>query len=129
MTKAEFEKVQNSNKELPPQIQLKPNAVLPDLKESWRWAHVHKLDIEGVSAGQIANSIKLTPQKTVCRLLCPRKLKPQTKYHAFLVPVFKIGAEAAMGNINETEDRTLLTWETPADGAGKIVPYLFRLGI
>ncbi|QGY44859.1 hypothetical protein GM418_14635 [Maribellus comscasis] len=121
----EFEKIQNSNKELPPQIQLKPTAILPDLKESWRWAHVHKLDTEGISAGQIANSIKIATQKTVCRLLCPRKLKPQTRYNAFLIPTFKIGAEAATGNIGETEDRRLLTWETPADGAGKIVPYYF----
>ncbi len=122
---AEFEKIKNSNKELPPQIQLKPNTILPDLKESWRWAHVHKLDIEGVTQKQIANSIKNAPGKSVCRLLCPRKLKPHTKYHAFLVPAFKIGAEAAMGITDETEDRTLLAWETPAEGAGKTVPYYF----
>ncbi len=119
----EFEKIQNSNKELPPQIQLKPNAVLPDLKESWRWAHVHKTEINNASPEQVASSIKLSPKKAVCRLLCPRKLKPQTKYHAFLIPVFKIGAEAAMGSINETQDRTLLSWENPADGAGKIIPF------
>ncbi len=121
----EFEKIQNSRKELPPQIQLKRNAVLPDLKESWRWAHVHKLEIKEVSPEQVVNGIKLTPQKAVCRLLCPRKLKQQTKYHAFLIPAFKIGAEAAMGIINETQDRTLLTWETPADGVGNIIPYYF----
>jgi hypothetical protein len=123
---AEFEKVENSNKELPPQIQIKSNAVLPDLKESWRWAHVYKTDIEGVTSKQLANSIKKSPKKAVCRLLCPRKLKPQTKYHAFLVPAFKIGAEAAMGITDQTGDRTVLTWETPADGAGKTVPYFFE---
>lgn len=121
----EFVKIQHSSKELAPQIQLQPNAILPDLKESWRWAHVHKTDIEEVSHEQIANSIKTAPKKAVCRLLCPRRLKPQTKYHAFLVPAFKIGAEAAMGRVNETEDRTLLTWETSADGAGKILPYYY----
>jgi hypothetical protein len=121
----EYVKVQNSNKALPPQIQLKPNAILPDLKESWRWAHVHKLDIAGSSAAQIANSIKTTPEKTVCRLLSPRRLRPQTKYHAFLLPAFKIGAEAAMGFTGGTEDRTLLTWETPAVGAGKTLPYYY----
>ncbi len=67
----------------------------------------------------------MTPEKVVCRLLSPRKLKPQTKYHAFLVPGFKIGAEAAMGFPGGTDDRTLLTWETPAEGAGKIVPYYY----
>lgn len=122
----EFEKIQNSKKELSPQIQIKQNAILPDLNESWRWAHVHKLDMEGTSPEQIVNGIKVAPEKAVCRLLCPRRLKPQTKYHAFLIPAFKIGAEAAMGIFNETEDRTLLTWETPADGAGKTFPYYFE---
>ncbi len=128
---SEFEKVENSNKELPPQIQLKQNAILPDLNESWRWAHVHKIDVDlnGSDEVQVSNviknSIKNAPQKTVCRLLCPRKLKQQTKYHAFLIPVFKIGVEAAMGIIDQTEDRTLLTWESPENGAGKIIPYYF----
>ncbi len=121
----EFVKVEGSSKTLPPQIQLKPNAIVPDLRELWRWAHIHKLDIEGFSPQQIANTVKTAPEKVVCRLLSPRRLKPQTKYHAFLVPSFKIGAEAAMDIANGTEDRTLLTWETPSDGAGKIVPYYY----
>lgn len=123
---AEFEKVENSSKELPPQIQLKPNAILPDLKQSWRWAHVYKTEIGGSSSEQLANAIKKDPKKAVCRLLCPRKLKPQTRYHAFLVPAFKIGVEAAMGISGGTEDRTQLTWETPAEGAGKTIPYYFE---
>jgi hypothetical protein len=71
---AEFEKVENSSKELPPQIQLEPNAILPDLKQSWRWAHVYKTDVGGSSPEQLANNIKKDPKKAVCRLLCPRKL-------------------------------------------------------
>jgi hypothetical protein len=121
----EFVKIPHSSKDLAPQIQLQAQAILPELKESWRWAHVHKFDIEGVSHQQLANSIKTAPKKAVCRLLCPRRLQPQTKYHVFLVPTFKIGAEGAMGRVNETDDRTLLTWKTPADGAGKILPYYY----
>jgi len=120
----EFVKIEHSGKDLAPQIQLLPHAILPDLNESWRWAHVHKSDIEEVSKEQIVNSIKTASQKAVCRLLCPRRLKPQTKYHAFLVPAFKIGAEGAVGT-NETGERTTLTWEKPTDGAGKIIPYYF----
>ena len=122
----EFEIVQNSQKALPSQIHIKPNAVLPDLNESWRWAHVHTLDLDGVSGQQIVKGIKATPRKSICRLLSPRKLKPQTNYQAFLIPAFKIGAEAAMGEINGTEDRTQLIWESPTEGAGKIVPYYFE---
>lgn len=121
----EFVKVQQTAKALPPQIQLKPNAILPDLKESWRWAHVHKLDIAGSSPEQISKSIQSAPGKVVCRLLSPRKLKPQVRYHAFLVPAFKIGAEAAMGIIDGVEDRTLLTWEDPSAGTGTVLPYYY----
>ena len=120
----EFEELRNSSKGLPPQILLKPNAILPELKESWRWAHLHKLDTENATTEQIANSLKAAPKKSVCRLLCPRRLKPNTHYHAFLIPVFKIGAEAAMG-IDKTDDRTLLTWSTPSDGKGKTIPYFY----
>ncbi|NNE76539.1 MAG: hypothetical protein HKN31_05645 [Pricia sp.] len=121
----EFVKVKDGNKQLPPQIQLKPNAILPDLNESWRWAHAHKLDSEGASIAQLESDLKTTPDKTVCRLLGPRRLKPQTKYHAFLVPAFKIGMEAAMGITEGVEDRTLLSWDTPDEGAGKALPYYF----
>jgi hypothetical protein len=121
----EFVKVQQTDKALPPKIQLKPNAILPDLKESWRWAHVHKLDIADSSDGQIFKSIQSAPGKVVCRLLSPRKLKPQVRYHAFLVPAFKIGAEAALGIINGVEDRKALTWEDPATGAGTVLPYYY----
>lgn len=98
---------------------------MPDLNESWRWAHVYKTDFGGSSPEQLANNIKKDPKKTVCRLLCPRKLKPQTRYHAFLVPTFKIGAEAAMGITGQNPDRTVLTWGTPAKGAGQTIPYYF----
>jgi len=121
----EFVKVENSNKALPPQIQLKSNAILPDLSESWRWAHVHKLDIADISDAQVINSIKTAPEKVVCRLLSARRLKPQTRYHAFLVPTFKIGLEAAMGITNGVNDRTQLAWNTPTEGAGKIISYYY----
>src|SRR5690606_22224170 len=114
-----------TDKLLPPTIQLKPNTILPDLKESWRWAHAHQLDIAVSSPEQISKIFKSAPGKAVCRLLSPRKLKPQVKYHAFLVPAFKIGAEAAMGITNGVEDRTLLTWEHPAAGTGIVLPYYF----
>jgi hypothetical protein len=121
----EFVKAEATIKALPPQIQLMPNAILPDLKELWRWAHIHTMETDGSSSQQIANSIKAGPNKVACRLLSPRRLKPQTKYHAFLIPTFKVGAEAAMGIGDGVTDRTVLTWETPADGAGKTLPYYF----
>jgi hypothetical protein len=128
----EFTFLRNHNPELPPRIRLEPHAVLPDLRESWRWAHVHLLELENTSSAQISNTIKQSPKKAVCRLLSPRRLEPETKYHAFLVPAYRTGLEAALGFSDGTEDRTLLSWDTPAEGAGKTLPYYhqweFRTG-
>lgn len=127
---AEFTKLDNTDRQLPARIALKPFAILPDLRASWRWAHVHLLESENAhkEEKQIENRIKKDPRKAVCRLLSPRRLQPLTNYHAFLVPAFKIGVDAALGISpsvaeDEVEYRTQLSWESPAEGAGKTLPY------
>lgn len=122
---AEFTKLKNEKPELPPQIQLSEKAILPDLREFWRWAHIHLEDMQGATVNSVIGKIKHSPQKAVCRLLSPRWLKPQTKYSAFLVPTYRIGAEAAMGLSNET-DRTALTWSTPQEAQGKTIPFYYE---
>ena len=107
---AEFVPLKNENSDLPPRIQIPSTTVLPDLNEAWRWAHVHLLELENSSREQIIRSIKNTPQKAVCRLLCPRKLEPETRYQAFVVPTYRIGLEAALHGQSLTTDRTLLSW-------------------
>ncbi len=123
---AEFSEEKRPNTALPPQIKIKPHAVLPDLKESWRWAHVNTFQFEGSSQQQIKEQIKTSPNDTICRLLCPRKLKPETKYRAFLIPTFRIGADTALGISDGTEDRKALSWETPSQEiSGMILPYFY----
>jgi hypothetical protein len=46
---------------------------LPDLSDSWAWAHVQRSDIAG---------------EQVARLLCPRRLSASTRYRACIVPSF-----------------------------------------
>lgn len=130
----EFEKIQHSNRELPPQIQLKPHAILPDLKESWRWAHIHIQELGTSSPEQIQAIAKRTPQKAVCRLLSPRRLSPQTRYEAFLVPAYRVGLETALGIIGSTDDRRILSWgeapveELPANRLPYYHSWKFRTG-
>ena len=71
-----------------------PVADLPDLADSWAWAHVQvttSLD-DGVPAAFDAD-----PTAFSSRLLCPRRLRPDTAYTACLVPAFAAGRDAGLG--------------------------------
>lgn len=68
---------------------------LPDLKDSWAWAHAQ---VAGSATGQaLKDLIANSPDSTVSRLLCPRKLEPKTSYYACLVPAFEAGLQAGLG--------------------------------
>ena len=56
---------------------------LPDLEESWAWAHaqvVGSADLDATLAGP--------PEMTLPRLVCPRRLRPDTAYVGCVVPAF-----------------------------------------
>ncbi len=80
--------------------------VFPDPAEGWAWAHAHFnsefspeiVDTNATRVAQAAQNIINTARDTACsRLLCPRKLKPNTGYHAFLIPAFESGRLAGLG--------------------------------
>jgi len=80
---------------------LKP---LPDLSESWNWAHVQ---LSGDSS--LADALASNPGNVISRLLCPRRLDPETSYMVFLVPAFEIGRKAGLG-----EDVSAISTADPA---------------
>jgi len=64
---------------------------LPDLSQSWAWAHAQILGAPGAPTtdfdpASVAALLEQAPSRLSARLLCPRQLHPQTGYHAFLVP-------------------------------------------
>jgi hypothetical protein len=63
------------------QISVHPDQ-LPDLKQSWAWAHAQLDDPADCSTGR-------------SRLLCPRQLPPGVPMRAVLVPAFAAGVAAA----------------------------------
>ena len=80
--------------------------VFADPSEAWAWAHAHfnaefssaVVEIDQAKAAEGAQRVIDTAPDTACsRLLCPRKLKPTTGYHAFLVPAFESGRLAGLG--------------------------------
>jgi len=87
-----------------------PSLPLPDLTESYYWAHVQ---VASPSTGDLGQSIEADPSLVRSRLLCPRKLDPSTHYTAFLVPVFDFGAKAGRG---EDISKAAVTADNAWDG-------------
>src|SRR5262245_31643303 len=74
----------------------RPNDELPDLAESWAWAHAQVIGSRSDETS-LRHALAGDPVFTVSRLLCPRRLDPLTEYLACLVPAFEIGCKAGLG--------------------------------
>ena len=69
---------------------------LPDLAGCWAWAHV-QADIDLDDAGGLAAALAASPEAFCSRLVCPRRLTPQTSWIACLVPTFETGRQTGLG--------------------------------
>ena len=93
---------------------------LPLPTETWAWGHVHinegydtPTDFE-----QFLRSLHEldhpNSDKIISRLFCPRKLKPKTGYHAFVVPAFETGRLGGLGQAASTIDAQQPSWTAGA---------------
>ena len=71
-------------------------AELPSLADSWAWAHTQLLVAEGTGV-EAASFIASDPDRHVSRLLCPRRLRPDARWLACLVPAFSAGVARGLG--------------------------------
>ncbi len=119
-----------------PYITLKTDDLFPGNDQYWAWAHVHvNQNLEDVNGATISekldNLVKSQPNLACSRLLCPRKLRPNTKYYAFLVPAYEKGRLAGMGSSAETID-AIPGQRYSSKDAGTKMPYYhtwsFRTG-
>jgi hypothetical protein len=97
---------------------------LQDLSESWAWSHV-----QVSNEGDVTTTLATDPGHVLSRLLCPRRLEPETSYNAFLVPAFdagrRVGLGLDLGGVNTSDS----AWEpgTPASpDAPFSTPFYFR---
>jgi len=100
--------------------------VFPDASEGWAWAHAHfnselstqVVETDATKAAQAAQQVIDTMPDTACsRILCPRKLKPKTGYHAFLIPAFESGRLAGLGRDPEPLFEDTVNELTPTSSA------------
>ena len=67
---------------------------LPDLADAWAWAHVQ---ITGTTAPPSEALDGRMPETTLSRILCARRLRPREAYLACLVPTYRAGLQAGLG--------------------------------
>ena len=81
---------------MPWQVTTKLGELQP-LDDSWAWAHAQISDMPG---GSVSVEDRLSDSHgavNLSRLLCPRKLDPDTSYVACVVPAFDCGVRAGLG--------------------------------
>ena len=101
-----FDHTVSANQSLP-KVFLKAGALngpFPPADQTWAWAHVHVNKKLGVDAGspteaglsELSNLLNSQPNRACSRLLCPRRLKQNKHYQAFLIPAFEQGRLAGL---------------------------------
>lgn len=95
---------------------------LPDLAQSWAWAHAQ---ISGIPTGQSpAQIIDGSPGFARSRLVCPRRLEPGTAYLACVVPAFAVGVKSGLGDpLEEADDASLAPAWTADAGTVRLPVY------
>jgi hypothetical protein len=93
---------------------------LPDLAQSWAWAHAQ---IAGIPAGQSpAQIVDGSPGLACSRLVCPRRLEPATAYLACVVPAFAVGVKTGLGDPVDAADAGTLAPAWAADAGALRLP-------
>ena len=81
---------------LPSVVVKSAHASLPDLSQSWAWAHVQVSGRQAVNPAETADLLAHNPHQILARLLCNRRMKERTAYTACLVPAFERGRLAGL---------------------------------
>ncbi|HEX6886542.1 MAG TPA: hypothetical protein VF143_00435 [Candidatus Nanopelagicales bacterium] len=74
----------------------RPEIELPDLTDSWAWAHA-QVAATGSGGPGLTEALGGDPARNLSRLLCGRLLAEQTDYVACVVPTFEAGRRAGLG--------------------------------
>jgi len=110
-----------------------PASLLPPSDQLWAWAHVHiNRELINTVRSENANNIQSelesaldsNPDLAYARLLCPRRLKEKTGYHAFLVPAFESGRLAGLGEDPSAAGFDQMAWSSGS--APTLLPYYYR---
>ena len=90
---------------------------LPDLADSWAWAHTQVVAAASTSSTDVTTSLSSQPAMNVSRLVAPRRLEPNKRYAACLVPAFDAGVSRGLIDAAPTTGALNPAWSdgTPGD--------------
>ncbi|MDQ6831277.1 MAG: hypothetical protein M3081_20650, partial [Gemmatimonadota bacterium] len=134
----EFKRVLTPGRPLPSfelTTKAKRTDLFPKTGEEWAWAHVHLNEALGGTAaapdlGSLKSELDANPDVGYARLMCPRKLDPNTGYTAFIVPVFEVGRKAGVGEtVADADDGTLRASAGTAREFPIYYEWYFRTGV
>lgn len=101
---------------------------LPDLEQSWAWAHSQLMVEQGVTARTWEADVAALgddPDLNLSRIICPTRLKPMTSYMACLVPAFDQGRVRGLGGTPDAAATLAPAWK-PLEPADLILPVYFH---
>jgi hypothetical protein len=93
-------------------IEAKSVDPFPAFSELWAWAHVHINQSVGAAPtefvsndipavlGKLEAALAVDRDMAYARIVCPRKLSPDTAYNAFLMPSFETGRLAGLNQLS-----------------------------
>ncbi len=71
---------------------------LPDLNESWLWAHTQAVSqVAAADRAALSSELNAYPERNISRLVCPRRLEPRKDYIACVVPATDGGRLRGLG--------------------------------
>jgi hypothetical protein len=98
---------------------------LPDLSESWLWAHSQVTASDNADANALRTTLAGDSSLSLSRLICPRLLEPDTDYIACLVPAFEAGRKAGLGLPVDSSEALQPAWSSDPNTAGTVTLPLY----
>ena len=99
---------------------------LPDLDDSWAWAHAQVAGgLASAGAAGLATIARDEPERVLSRLVCPRRLAPDTHYTGFLVPAFEAGR---LGGLKQPVPAAATPPAWSAGDTGVVLPIYHSFG-
>jgi len=142
VTEEEFKEGRNIKDKPLPYVEVGDFSVFTPADQLWAWAHVHvnkslaASDSEMISTdmnavmGKFEPALNSNPDIAYSRIMCPRRLAPNTAYHGFLMPVFESGRLAGLGlPVDDAPHATFSAWADYTSGtraSPTLFPYYHR---
>ena len=137
LAEGEFTEAQNVKDKPLGFVNVSALEAFPDASQLWACAHVHvnRSLIDGAMTStnmdavlpRFQSVLQENPDLAYSRLVSMRQLKPNTPYHAFLMPVYESGRRAGLGLDPGGAGPTDSAWGTdPAKPQASSFPYYYR---